>query len=259
MNMNSLLSINKSGLNGLQKSMDVISNNIANVNTVGYKNRDTSFQELLNNQATAQEVALSPRAANTALNEGLEVNQENINFAQGSLQNTASPYDLAVEGQGFFGVYDQNNNLLLTRNGDFHPNGSGQLVNQQGYRLSIEATVPQDRWPKGNVRIDSNGTINIQDGERTVQVGRIPLYRPNNTNDLQAAGNNLYRVVNGGQINPVFNGGLGSIQQYHLENSTVDLSDSMSNMIITQRAYGLNTKAVQAVDDMLGVVNKFSE
>ncbi|KRL37584.1 flagellar hook-basal body protein [Liquorilactobacillus uvarum] len=259
MNMNSLLSINKSGLNGLQKSMDVVSNNIANVNTVGYKSRDTSFQELLNNQTTAQEVSLSPQATNTALNEGLEVNQENINFAQGSLQNTDSPYDMAIEGQGFFGVYDQNNNLLLTRDGDFHRNGNGELVNQQGYRLSIDSSVPQNSWPKGNVRIDSNGSVNVQDGERTVQVGRIPLYSPNNTNDLQSIGNNLYRVANGAQLNTAFNGGLGSIQQYHLENSTVDLSDSMSNMIITQRAYGLNAKAVQATDDMLSVVNKFSE
>ncbi|KRL02096.1 flagellar basal-body rod protein [Liquorilactobacillus capillatus DSM 19910] len=257
--MNSLLSINKSGLNGLQKSMDVVSNNIANVNTIGYKNRDTTFQELLNNQTSTQEVGLSPQATRTALNEGLEVNQENINFAQGSLQNTASPYDLAVEGQGFFGVYDQNNNMLLTRDGDFHRNSNGELVNQQGYRLSIETTVPQNRWPAGNVRIDANGSINVKDGERTVQVGRIPLYSTNNTNNLQAVGNNMYRLANGAQLNTSLNGGLGTIQQYHLENSTVDLSDSMSNMIITQRAYGMNTKAVQAADEMLGIVNKFSE
>ncbi|MCP9312861.1 flagellar hook-basal body protein [Liquorilactobacillus satsumensis] len=260
MNLGGILTTSRSGLNGMQKSLDNIANNIANVDTVGYKSRDTSFRELLNNQVNQNEVGLSQNAGQIGLDRGLEVDQESINQAQGALKKTSSPYDLAITGQGYFGVYDQSGQFYLTRAGNFQRNAAGELVNQAGDRLAITTTVPQAQWPQGDVKIAADGTISIQQGANATTVGKIPLYQPQNMEDLQTAGNNRYRVVNGGTLLATTNGdNLGTINQYALENSTVELAGSMADMITTQRAYALNAKVLQSTDDMLGTVNRFSE
>ncbi|KRL05496.1 flagellar hook-basal body protein [Liquorilactobacillus oeni] len=260
MNIDGILSISKSGLNGMQQSLDSVSNNIANVDTVGYKARDTSFRELLNDQVTQNEVGISQTAGQIGLDRGLEADQEAINAAQGALKKTASPYDLAISGQGFFGVYDQNNQLYLTRAGDFHRNADGELVNEAGYRVAVNETVPEQQWPKGDVKVAADGTTSIQTGAEARTVGKINLYQPQNMEDLRPVGDTLYQVAAGGGLISNLNGGtLGSINQYALENSTVELAGSMTDMMVAQRTYSLNAKVLQSTDDMLGTVNRFSE
>jgi flagellar basal-body rod protein FlgG len=175
------------------------------------------------------------------------------------LRNTDSPYDLAISGNGFFGVRGNDGQLYLTRNGDFTRDANGNVVDQTGRKLDIQATVPENQWPQGTVSIDQTGKIAIENNGRNTQVGRVILYQPTELQDLQAVGNNLYRLQ-GGTLNSSLNGatGLGTIQQYHLENSTTDLADAMSSMILTQRAYSLNSRVLQSTDDMLGTINEFS-
>ncbi|MFT8424605.1 MAG: flagellar hook-basal body protein [Liquorilactobacillus sp.] len=255
MNISGILAINKSGMNGLQNNMDNIANNIANSDTVGYKNRDTTFQELVNNQTTTQETNLIS-GTNLGLNTGVAVNGESVNFTQGSLQQTGSATDFAIQGQGFFGVYGQNGELLLTRDGSFKRDSTGQLVNASGNKVAVDATVPETNWPKGDLSVASDGSISIVNNGNSTSVGKLRMYLPQNNEDLVSVGNNNYTVTNENQLQVMTN---ASVKQGYLETSTVDLASSMTDMIATQRAYQMNAKALQSTDDMFEVINRLAD
>ena len=142
MNMSQILSISRSGLNAYQHEMDVVSNNLANVDTLGYKDKRTTFQELLNNGTNANEVGLSQNAGNVAINAGLNVQQVNENLSQGAFKSTAGTYDLAIDGEGYFGVRDGANNLYLTRDGSFRRDADGNLVTSKGMKVEVQSNVP---------------------------------------------------------------------------------------------------------------------
>ncbi|KRN30731.1 flagellar hook basal-body protein [Liquorilactobacillus mali] len=255
MNISGILSINKSGMNGLQNNMDNIANNIANSDTTGYKSRNTAFQELVNNQTTAEEVNLTS-GTSLGLNAGVGVNGESIAFTQGSLQQTGITTDLAIQGQGFFGVYGQDGQLLLTRDGSFKRDSTGQLVDASGNKVAIDATIPETSWPSGELSVASDGSISIVNNGNSTAVGKIRMYLPQNNEDLVSAGNNNYTVVNGDQLQVMTN---PNIKQGYLETSTVDLADSMTDMIATQRAYQMNAKALQSTDDMFEVIDRLAD
>lgn len=175
MNMSQILSISRSGLNAYQHEMDVVSNNLANVDTLGYKDKRTTFQELLNNGTNANEVGLSQNAGNVAINAGLNVQQVNENLSQGAFKSTAGTYDLAIDGEGYFGVRDGANNLYLTRDGSFRRDADGNLVTSKGMKVEVQSNVPSSQWPKdGEVSISTSGYVSIGN----VRVGRILLFRP---------------------------------------------------------------------------------
>ena len=148
MNMSQILSISRSGLNAYQREMDVVSNNLANVDTLGYKDKRTTFQELLNNGTNANEVGLSQNAGNVAINAGLNVQQVNENPGQGAFKSTAGTYDLAIDGEGYFGVRDGANNLYLTRDGSFRRDADGNLVTSKGMKVEVQSNVPSSQWPR---------------------------------------------------------------------------------------------------------------
>lgn len=256
MNMSQILSISRSGLNAYQREMDVVSNNLANVDTLGYKDKRTTFQELLNNGTNANEVGLSQNAGNVAINAGLNVQQVNENLSQGAFKSTAGTYDLAIDGEGYFGVRDGANNLYLTRDGSFRRDADGNLVTSKGMKVEVQSNVPSSQWPKdGEVSISTSGYVSIGN----VRVGRILLFRPQNSIDMNDIGNNLYRC-DGNLISSANNNvGFGQINQGLVELSNVDVADTMSKMIITQRAYQMNSKALQSTDEMLQTINKFTE
>lgn len=261
MNVSDILSISKSGLNGLQNNLDIVANNIANVSTVGYKNRDTSFDETLENSITQRDANYDPaQQVKLGMAAGMLTTQQSINFTQGSLKSTTSPYDLAIEGNGFFGVRDATGQLYLTRDGDFERDASGNIVDANGYKLDIQAMIPESQWPTtGTITVNSAGQISIENNDQTTQVGTVTLYQPENLQDVTDVGNNLYQVTGGNLLSSATGAtGLGSIEQYYLEDSTVDLGDSISNLILTQRAYELNARALETTDDMLGTINQFS-
>lgn len=256
MNMSQILSISRSGLNAYQREMDVVSNNLANVDTLGYKDKRTTFQELLNNGTNANEVGLSQNAGNVAINAGLNVQQVNENSGQGVFKSTAGTYDLAIDGEGYFGVRDGANNLYLTRDGSFRRDGDGNLVTSKGMKVEVQSNVPSSQWPKdGEVSISTSGYVSIGN----VRVGRILLFRPQNSIDMNDIGNNLYRCDGNLISSANTNAGFGQINQGMVELSNVDVADTMSKMIITQRAYQMNSKALQSTDEMLQTINKFTE
>ena len=256
MNMSQILSISRSGLNAYQREMDVVSNNLANVDTLGYKNKRTTFQELLNNGTNTNEVGLSQNAGNVAINAGLNVQQVNENLSQGAFKSTAGTYDLAIDGEGYFGVRDGANNLYLTRDGSFRRDADGNLVTSKGMKVEVQSNVPSSQWPKdGEVSISTSGYVSIGN----VRVGRILLFRPQNSIDMNDIGNNLYRCDGNLISSANTNAGFGQINQGMVELSNVDVADTMSKMIITQRAYQMNSKALQSTDEMLQTINKFTE
>lgn len=256
MNMSQILSISRSGLNAYQREMDVVSNNLANVDTLGYKDKRTTFQELLNNGTNANEVGLSQNAGNVAINAGLNVQQVNENPGQGAFKSTAGTYDLAIDGEGYFGVRDGANNLYLTRDGSFRRDADGNLVTSKGMKVEVQSNVPSSQWPKdGEVSISTSGYVSIGN----VRVGRILLFRPQNSIDMNDIGNNLYRCDGNLISSANTNAGFGQINQGLVELSNVDVADTMSKMIITQRAYQMNSKALQSTDEMLQTINKFTE
>lgn len=256
MNMSQILSISRSGLNAYQREMDVVSNNLANVDTLGYKDKRTTFQELLNNGTNANEVGLSQNAGNVAINAGLNVQQVNENSGQGAFKSTAGTYDLAIDGEGYFGVRDGANNLYLTRDGSFRRDADGNLVTSKGMKVEVQSNVPSSQWPKdGEVSISTSGYVSIGN----VRVGRILLFRPQNSIDMNDIGNNLYRCDGNLISSANTNAGFGQINQGMVELSNVDVADTMSKMIITQRAYQMNSKALQSTDEMLQTINKFTE
>lgn len=256
MNMSQILSISRSGLNAYQREMDVVSNNLANVDTLGYKDKRTTFQELLNNGTNENEVGLSQNAGNVAINAGLNVQQVNENLSQGAFKSTAGTYDLAIDGEGYFGVRDGANNLYLTRDGSFRRDADGNLVTSKGMKVEVQSNVPSSQWPKdGEVSISTSGYVSIGN----VRVGRILLFRPQNSIDMNDIGNNLYSCDGNLISSANNNAGFGQINQGLVELSNVDVADTMSKMIITQRAYQMNSKALQSTDEMLQTINKFTE
>lgn len=256
MNMSQILSISRSGLNAYQREMDVVSNNLANVDTLGYKDKRTTFQELLNNGTNTNEVGLSQNAGNVAINAGLNVQQVNENLSQGAFKSTAGTYDLAIDGEGYFGVRDGANNLYLTRDGSFRRDADGNLVTSKGMKVEVQSNVPSSQWPKdGEVSISTSGYVSIGN----VRVGRILLFHPQNSIDMNDIGNNLYRCDGNLISSANTNAGFGQINQGMVELSNVDVADTMSKMIITQRAYQMNSKALQSTDEMLQTINKFTE
>lgn len=259
MNIDGLLLTNKAGMNGNQTSIDLIANNIANVNTVGFKAQSGSFQALINNQISPNEVHLASNQP-IGLNAGVQVAPAMRDFKAGSLQSTAVPTDFAISGTGFFGVQGANNQLLLTRAGNFHIDAQGELVTTNGLHVATTDTIPQNQWPKGQLQVEPNGLMRIQTAAGSVNVGQLNIYQPTSLAALQATGDNLFQVTPGTNLTPI-NGtpGAGNINQGFLEASNVDLSSQLTDMITSQRAYQLNAKALQATDAILNTTNNFNQ
>lgn len=258
--MNIPYSISKSALQSQQHKMNHVAHNISNVNTTGFKKKDVQFSELMHNAVTEQDVRLSENADPLSLNTGVRIAGTKDSYTQGGLTHTGDTYHLAIGGNGFFGIRNADNERLLTRDGAFHLNDTNQLVNDRGDLLEVNLTVPTDQWAGGTVSIDKNGDIlSLVNGQSTV-VGSIPLFLPANSSDIEPAGTNTYRVAEGADllISNADQGGIGTIMSGYLEESTVDLAQSMMEMIMSQRAYSLNSKVMQSTDEIYSLINQFT-
>lgn len=246
-------SLSQSGLHAQQLKMDQIANDIANVNTTGYKKKTTGFRELLNNNVTLQDVLLADGSQITQ-SSGVLSGVTGTHFAQGSLQETQEPFNLAIGGHGFFQVISPDGTSYLTRDGAFELDGSGQLVNSQGHTLFVNMATPAGEWPEGDISVTSNGEIWIDNQN----VGTIPLFLPENNQALQPVGGNYFAFDDIGLINSIENvEAFGSVQQGYIEQSNVDLAQSMTEMIVAQRAYSLNAQVARSTDDMYQLINHF--
>lgn len=245
-----VLGINKSGLKSIQNKMNAISDDLANVNTMGYKRKDVSFQELVHN--TIEGIDLS-------INAGSKSSLGTINFKQGTIIESPSMLHMAIEGDGFFGLKDATDNLYLSRNGSFKIDGELNIVDDNGYFLDLDVNVPVEEW--GKVDINSKGEIFATiDGEYEM-VGKVILYKPEVLDSLTSLGEGKYLPAQNVTLmsSSYDEEGFGDIAQYALENSNVDVTKSIAEMIIAQRAYSLNSKSIQTTDDIISLINNIKQ
>jgi flagellar basal-body rod protein FlgG len=248
--------IAKTGLDAQQTQLDVVSNNLANVSTNGFKRSRAVFEDLLYQTLRP---AGAQSSQQTQVPEGLQVGTGVRPVAtarlhtQGNLQQTANQLDLAISGGGFLQIQMPDGTTAYTRDGSLHMDAQGQLVNSNGYALSPAITIPANTQ---SITVAPDGTVSVtQQGAATpVQVGTIQLANFINPAGLQALGQNVYAetAASGTATNgtPGTNG-LGTINQGFVETSNVNVVEEMVAMIQTQRAYEINSKAIQSSDQML--------
>lgn len=245
-----------SGMSAQQLNVDTISNNLANVNTTGFKRQRVDYQDLF--YQTLREPGTEPGSPN-----GLEVGMgaypvatQKI-FAGGELQRTDTPLDLAIEGTGFFQVGLADGTTAYSRSGTFRLDSDGKIVSPDGYALQPEITVPPDAQ---EIVINTNGTVSVRTSGATLPtvVGTIELASFSNPAGLRSLGHSLYAEspASGTPVTGTAGlDGMGQIRQGMLEGSNVSVVDEMVGMITAQRAYELSAKAIQTADDMIRISN----
>ncbi len=251
-----------SGMVGQQFNIDTISNNLSNVNTTGFKKNRPDFEDLLYHTVR---VAGTPATEETLVPVGVQVGH-GVKVAatqkihtQGSLQNTGNVGDIALQGEGFFRVLQYDGSFAYTRDGSFKIDSNGQFVNSNGYRLMPELVLPEG-FIRESVNITQDGRVSVRlpGLDDPIDAGQLEVYRFVNPAGLQAIGDNLFIPSSasgdaiGGQ--PGFDG-MGTTLHKFLELSNVEVVQEMVNMIVAQRAYEMNSKAIQTSDTMLGIAN----
>ncbi len=254
--MLSSLWIAKTGLDAQQTRMDVISNNLANANTTGFKSSRASFQDLMYQNraqpgAQTTEQTLSPTGL--MLGTGVRVVGTEKLFTQGEVSQTGNSLDVAIQGRGFLQVSMPDGTIAYTRDGSLHTDANGQLVTADGYPLDPGITLPSNVQ---SITIGADGTVSAttNGSGAAVQVGTLQLADFVNPAGLQPKGNNLYmETASSGapQTGQPGLNGMGTLMQGALESSNVNVVEEMVNMIETQRTYEMNSKAISSTDQML--------
>jgi len=249
------------GMNSMQHQIDVTSNNIANVNTMGFKQDRAEFQDLMYESLNYTAGQTSETTTNpTGMDVGLGVRVSGIqkNFLQGDLKLTSNTLDLAIEGNGFFQITTPDGETAYSRNGSFKLDSEGNIVNGNGYALDPQITVPDNLI---NLTIANDGTVTAEDpttGDVT-NLGQITIADFINPAGLTPQGESLFMVseASGDPItgNPTEDQ-FGSIRQGMIELSNVKLVNEMVDLITAQRAYEANSKAITTTDSMLDTVNR---
>jgi flagellar basal-body rod protein FlgG len=246
----------KTGLEAQQTRMTVVAQNLANVNTTGYKRGRAIFEDLLyQNVSQVGGLTSQQTQAPTGLNlgTGVRVVATDKQFSQGNLVNTNNPFDMAVEGRGFFQVLLPDGTQGYTRDGTFQLDANGALVTSAGYAVQPAVTIPTSAQA---VTVGVDGVVSaVLPGQADpIQVGTMQLTDFVNPAGLQARGQNLYmETVASGPPQPGTPGlnGLGSLTQGTLETSNVNVVEELVSMIETQRAYEMNSRAIETSDQML--------
>ena len=246
------------GMRAQQTMVDMIANNIANVNTTGFKKSQASFEDLL--YVTQQSPGLARGTGTDALPIGVQIgsgtrlNGTTKIYSSGTLEGTDRSLDVAIDGDGFFAVLMPDGSTAYTRNGNFQVNATGKLVTSDGNVLVPEITLPQDVL---EVSIDPEGRVNVRTAanpEQTQQLGQLQLHRFVNPSGLLALGASVLRPTEAsgqpitGQPGQL---GLGMLRSGFLERSNVQIVNELVNLIVAQRAYEVNSRAIQASDQML--------
>ncbi|MCH5291235.1 MAG: flagellar basal-body rod protein FlgG [Treponema sp.] len=246
------------GMNAQQMNIDTISNNLSNVNTTGFKQHRAEFEDLMYQN---QKLAGTPATEDTVTPVGLQMgNGSKIAatqriMSQGSLQATGVDTDIAIVGDGFFRVQQYDGGWAYTRDGSFKVDMTGQLVTANGLRVSPEIILPEGfQLETLTVTDDGRVSVRVNGANEPVLVGQLELYRFPNSVGLENTGDNLYKVTaaSGGPIasRPGFEG-MGVLKHKFVEMSNVSVVNEMVQMIVAQRAYEFNSKAIQTSDAML--------
>lgn len=237
--MNISLHIGRSGLNANQRKMDSIADEISNVNTIGFKKKEISFRELLNTENIS--------AGTTGL-------VSKVNYKQGTFIESQSPFNMAIEGDGFFGTM-RNDQIMLTRDGGFALDNENNVVDKDGNKLIIDYVVNPEEWTNENITVDEEGNIYQNNDGKSTLLGKIVLFFPQNIDSLTPIDSGKY--ISNGEVysSREENYDFGNIKQYFLEQSNVDLTNSLTDMLITQRAYSMSSKIVETADEIYNMTN----
>ncbi len=249
------------GMIAQQNNLDVTANNIANVNTTGYKKVRAEFQDLLStavrtpgammNQGTFQPVGVE-------IGLGVKTSATTRVFTEGILQSTARPYDVAIEGDGFYQIVMGDGTIAYTRDGSFQVDAMGQLCTSDGYLLQPSITVPQNAT-EVTITPDGNVSVKIGSDPNRSTVGEIQLVKFQNPTGLLSIGHNLFTETPGSGV-PVpgtpGQDGFGLLQQSFLEGSNVQIVDELINLIKAERAFESNSKIVNASSEILQQTNQ---
>jgi flagellar basal-body rod protein FlgG len=245
---------------GQQANIDTISNNLANVNTAGYKKMRADFEDLIYQTV---KTAGTPATEDTVvpvgiqMGHGVKLADTQRVFTQGALQNTEVATDMAIMGDGFFRVQMYDGSWAYTRNGNFKVDETGRMVTSNGYWLLPDIVMPENFLPD-KITVSQDGRVSVvvpQIDDEPIQVGQIELYRFPNPVGLTAVGENLFKITaaSGEPISgrPGFEG-MGQIAHKFLEMSNISVVREMVDLIVAQRAYEFNSRTIQTSDNMLG-------
>jgi flagellar basal-body rod protein FlgG len=249
-----------SGMEAQQLNIDTIAHNLANINTSGFKSRKAQFQDLLYQnirQAGASNTATTEIPVGLQVGLGTKPVATEIIFSQGDFAKTGSPFDMVIQGQGFFQIRQTNGQIAYTRNGNFHMSREGNLVTSEGNELYPQITIPPDQI---GITIGPDGTVSVQtEGQsQSQQVGKIELALFQNPAGLKNLGNSLFTPTqsSGDAITGVpGEDGLGTILSQYIEQSNVSVVEEMVSMIVSQRAYEANSKVIRTADEMFTQAN----
>jgi flagellar basal-body rod protein FlgG len=253
--MNLALWSAKTGLDAQNTQMAIISNNLANANTTGYKSQRAAFQDLMYQnvrQVGAQSTQNTQYSTGLTLGTGVRIVATEANYAQGSSTTTNNPLDLQISGRGFFQITLPDGSLAYTRDGSFTLDNQGNVVTASGYPIQPAITIPVGTQ---SVTVGNDGAVTaVSASGKTTQIGQVQLADFINEQGLQNIGNNLVieSAASGSpQTGTAGANGLGTIQQGSLETSNVNTVTELVNMIECQRAYEMNSKAITTTDQML--------
>ncbi len=259
--MHSALWVSKTGLSAQDTALTTTSNNLANVNTTGFKRERAVFQDLLY-QIKRQPGGLTSQdsqlPSGLQVGTGVRVVGTAKEFTQGSLQITEQPLDMAIDGRGFFQVLLPDGTISYTRDGQFQLNSNGDIVTANGHPLEPAITVPANT---STITIGTDGTVStlVTGDTAPTVIGNITTVDFINPQGLEAIGNNLFRETGASgdpqQGTPGLDG-LGNLEQGMVESSNVEVVEELVNMITTQRAYEMNSKVVSTADQMLQYISQ---
>jgi flagellar basal-body rod protein FlgG len=251
------LSIASTGMGSQQLSVEIIANNLANVSTVGFKKSRGEFEDLMYQTLKSPGATTGTGTLPVGIQLGSGVIPVSVHrtFAQGEFQQTQNPLDVAIEGDGFFQVTLPDGSTAYTRAGSFSIDSEGNIVTAEGYPLQPNLAIPANAE---GITLLPTGILSVQVAGAPQQIGTIELARFTNPAGLNSMGKNLYQVTDAsGEAVTGTPGqeGFGTVLQGALEGSNVNIAEEMVNMIVAQRAYELNSKAIQTTDEMLSMVN----
>lgn len=250
------LYVAKTGLEAQQTQLDVVSNNLANVSTTGFKKSRAVFEDLLYQnirQVGGQSSDQTRLPSGLQVGTGVRVVATERMHSQGNMTKTDNPKDVAINGSGFFQVQMPDGTMAYTRDGSFQTNSDGQLVTASGYTIEPAINIPQNAT---SLTIGRDGIVSVTQAgsQATVQVGQLQIATFLNPTGLQSMGENLYTETDSSGAPNVVNPGVdgaGILTQGYTEASNVNVVEELVNMIATQRAYEINSKAIQTSDQML--------
>lgn len=248
--MYGILNISKTGMSANQNKINIISNNIVNANTTGYKKLEIEFQDLVRDSLNRDSYPVNN--TNSTTGTGVKTTTEIRNLKQGSLKATNILTDLAIDGEGFFRVIRNDGSYAYTRDGEFSIDSIGNIVDDNGNILDIKFVYGKDYSNSGitseNLTINKKGEVFVNDEK----IGDISLYKSTGNNDFLSVGSNLFIPQNQTELSVVND---ASIMQGYTEMSNVDIQQEMTDLITIQRAFQLNSKGFSVADEMWSMIN----